>query len=121
MPGGENWKAFSTAVLGATLPLGAAADKLVWSKIREGVGGRVKVVVSGGSSLPSYLEDFFEMAGLRWELLSLMYIYIYFQKTKNLTRLTSTMRARYNQIVTCNKIRIKMNTLSFCVFVPENH
>lgn len=53
-------------MLGATLPLGAAADKLVWSKIREGVGGRVKVIVSGGSSLPSFLEDFFEMAGLRY-------------------------------------------------------
>lgn len=51
--------------MGLTLPLTLAAEKLVWGKIREGVGGRVKVVVSGGSSLPSYLEDFFEMAGLR--------------------------------------------------------
>ncbi|CAN0133018.1 unnamed protein product, partial [Discosporangium mesarthrocarpum] len=46
-------------------PLSLAADKLVWSKIREGVGGRVKVVVSGGSSLATYLEDFFDMAKVR--------------------------------------------------------
>ena len=48
-----------------TTPLRVAADKLVWGKIREGVGGRIKVVVSGGSSLPTFLEDFFEMAGVR--------------------------------------------------------
>lgn len=51
--------------MGLTLPLKLAAEKLVWAKIRDGVGGRVKVVVSGGSSLPSFLEDFFEMAGVR--------------------------------------------------------
>ncbi|CAN0047036.1 unnamed protein product [Sphacelaria rigidula] len=51
--------------MGLTSPLKVAADKLVWSKIQEGVGGRIKIVVSGGSSLPSFLEDFFEMAGIR--------------------------------------------------------
>ncbi|CAM9480284.1 unnamed protein product [Hapterophycus canaliculatus] len=59
------WQALSAAVMGMTLPLKLVAEKLVWGKIREGVGGRVKVVVSGGSSLPSFLEDFFEMAGVR--------------------------------------------------------
>lgn len=58
-------QALSAVVMGATLPLKLAAEKLVWGKIRDGVGGRVKVVVSGGSSLPSFLEDFFEMAGVR--------------------------------------------------------
>ncbi|CAN0310844.1 unnamed protein product [Pylaiella littoralis] len=58
-------KALSAVVMGLTLPLKLAAEKLVWGKIRDGVGGRVKVVVSGGSSLPSFLEDFFEMAGIR--------------------------------------------------------
>eukprot|EP00953_Heterococcus_sp_UTEX-ZZ885_P008152 4892-Heterococcus_DN1.PRE.1 len=38
-------------------------DKLVWSKVRDGKGGRVKVIVSGGSSLAEHLEDFFEMVG----------------------------------------------------------
>ncbi|CBJ32681.1 long chain acyl-CoA synthetase [Ectocarpus siliculosus] len=58
-------KALSAVLMGVTLPLKLAAEKLVWGKIRDGVGGRVKVVVSGGSSLPSFLEDFFEMAGVR--------------------------------------------------------
>eukprot|EP00752_Nemacystus_decipiens_P009084 g8111.t1 len=58
-------RALSAAVMGVTLPLKLVAEKLVWAKIRDGVGGRVKVVVSGGSSLPSFLEDFFEMAGVR--------------------------------------------------------
>eukprot|EP00904_Undaria_pinnatifida_P007397 jgi/Undpi1/3788/HiC_scaffold_16.g07157.m1 len=57
--------AASGAVMLLTTPLRVAADKLVWGKIREGVGGRIKVVVSGGSSLPTFLEDFFEMAGVR--------------------------------------------------------
>ena len=42
---------------------------------------------------------------------------VYFQKTKNFTSFSSTVRARYNQIVICNKIRIKINTLSFYVFI----
>lgn len=58
-------QALSAMVMGLTLPLKLAAEKLVWAKIRDGVGGRIKVVVSGGSSLPSFLEDFFEMAGIR--------------------------------------------------------
>lgn len=32
---------------------------------RDGVGGRLKVIVSGGSSLPLHIEHFFDMAGLR--------------------------------------------------------
>jgi long-chain acyl-CoA synthetase len=39
------------------------ADKLVWSKVRDGMGGRVKVIVCGGSSLALHLEDFFDMIG----------------------------------------------------------
>ena len=42
---------------------------------------------------------------------------VYFQKTKNFTSFSSTVRARYNQIGICNKIRIKINTLSFYVFI----
>lgn len=61
--------------MGLTLPLKLAADKLVWGKIREGVGGRIKIVASGGSSLPSFLEDFFEMAGITCVL---CYIRVYF-------------------------------------------
>jgi long-chain acyl-CoA synthetase len=42
-------------------PFAAIGDKLVWSKVREGLGGRIKVLVAGGSSMPLVLEDFFEM------------------------------------------------------------
>ena len=44
------------------VPLYNLATKLVWSKIREGTGGRLKVSVCGGGTLPMYLEDFFECA-----------------------------------------------------------
>ncbi|CAM9491551.1 unnamed protein product, partial [Phaeothamnion confervicola] len=55
----------ATALLVITWPFVRLADKLVWSKIRSGMGDRIKIIVSGGSSLPSHLEDFFEMAGQR--------------------------------------------------------
>ena len=42
-------------------PFAAVGDKLVWSKVRDGLGGRIKVLVAGGSSMPMVLEDFFEM------------------------------------------------------------
>uniref|UniRef100_I2CP03 Long-chain acyl-CoA synthetase n=1 Tax=Nannochloropsis gaditana (strain CCMP526) TaxID=1093141 RepID=I2CP03_NANGC len=42
-------------------PLAAVGDKLVWSKVRAGLGGRIKVLVAGGSSMPLVLEDFFEL------------------------------------------------------------
>uniref|UniRef100_A0A7S4DTQ0 AMP-dependent synthetase/ligase domain-containing protein n=2 Tax=Lotharella globosa TaxID=91324 RepID=A0A7S4DTQ0_9EUKA len=45
-----------------TTPLYWISDKLVWSKIRNGLGGRVKVAISGGSALPMYVEDFFDLA-----------------------------------------------------------
>ncbi|NDJ19581.1 AMP-dependent synthetase/ligase [Myxacorys almedinensis] len=39
-------------------------DKLVYRKIREGVGGSLKFVVSGGGSIADHLEDFFEIVGI---------------------------------------------------------
>jgi long-chain acyl-CoA synthetase len=36
-------------------------DKLVYNKIREATGGEFKLVVSGGGSIPDYLEDFYEI------------------------------------------------------------
>jgi long-chain acyl-CoA synthetase len=56
-------KLLATAVSAGVGPLAAAAEKLVWSKVREGLGGRIKVLVSGGSLLPGFLEDFFQMIG----------------------------------------------------------
>lgn len=44
------------------MPLYALANKLVWSKIRQGTGGRLRMCMSGGGSIAGYLEDFFECA-----------------------------------------------------------
>jgi len=43
-------------------PLYFLSDILIWSKIRNGLGGRIKIAISGGSALPMYVEDFFELA-----------------------------------------------------------
>ncbi|MBI5470810.1 MAG: long-chain fatty acid--CoA ligase [Ignavibacteriae bacterium] len=42
----------------------AIADKLVLSKIREKLGGRMKFMVSGGAALPKEFGDFFEAIGI---------------------------------------------------------
>eukprot|EP00667_Euglena_gracilis_P001825 EG_transcript_1826 len=47
-----------------TYPLVCVADVLVFKKIREATGGRVKAAACGGASLPMHLEDFYEMAGI---------------------------------------------------------
>ncbi|MBW4622801.1 MAG: AMP-binding protein [Cyanosarcina radialis HA8281-LM2] len=52
------WKAF---VLD---PIHKLGDKLVYQKVRDGVGGQLKFVVSGGASIAQYLEDFFEIVGI---------------------------------------------------------
>ncbi len=40
------------------------ADKLIYSKLREGLGGKLRFVVSGGAPLEPLLADFFKRAGL---------------------------------------------------------
>lgn len=39
-------------------------DRLVYRKIREGIGGNFQFIVSGGGSIADYLEDFFELIGV---------------------------------------------------------
>ncbi len=39
-------------------------DRLVYAKIREGIGGNFQFIVSGGGSIADYLEDFFELIGV---------------------------------------------------------
>lgn len=46
-------------------PLKKVADMLVWSRVLQSTGGRIKVLVSGGSHLPLFLDEFFAAVGLR--------------------------------------------------------
>jgi long-chain acyl-CoA synthetase len=41
------------------------ADKLVLSKVREGLGGRVRFCISGGAPLPIFVNEFFHSIGVR--------------------------------------------------------
>ena len=41
------------------------ADKLVFSKLREKTGGKLRFFISGGAALPMYLGKFFEAAGIK--------------------------------------------------------
>jgi long-chain acyl-CoA synthetase len=43
----------------------AIADKLIFNKLKDRTGGRVRLFVSGGAALPSEIGSFFEAAGLR--------------------------------------------------------
>ncbi len=43
----------------------AAADRLVLSKVREGLGGRVRFCISGGAPLAMFLNEFFHSMGVR--------------------------------------------------------
>lgn len=45
-------------------PVHAIAGKLVYGKVREATGGKLKYVISGGGSLATHLENFFEIVGL---------------------------------------------------------
>ncbi len=50
---------------GALVSLKAAiADKLVFSKIRAGLGGRIRYVVSGSAPLPADIAEFFQAVGV---------------------------------------------------------
>jgi long-chain acyl-CoA synthetase len=43
----------------------AVADRLVFSKIRDGVGGRIRYLISGSAPLPVGIAEFFHGIGLR--------------------------------------------------------
>jgi long-chain acyl-CoA synthetase len=43
----------------------ALADRLVLSKVREGLGGRVRFCISGGAPLPPFVNEFFHSIGVR--------------------------------------------------------
>ena len=45
-------------------PIYQIGDRIVFSKIREAMGGKVDYLVSGGGSIADYLEDFYEVVGI---------------------------------------------------------
>lgn len=66
LPGSQrSWAQLAAAALMSVLlrPLHMLASKLVYSKIREALGIR-KTVISGGGSLATHLDDFYEAVGV---------------------------------------------------------
>jgi long-chain acyl-CoA synthetase len=55
----------SRALVIALKPINAVGDKLVWRKVKDGFGGNIKLIISGGSALPGSLETFYEASGLK--------------------------------------------------------
>jgi long-chain acyl-CoA synthetase len=55
----------SRMLVAALAPVNVVGDKLVWSKVKAGFGGKVKTIISGGSALAGWLEEFYETAGFR--------------------------------------------------------
>jgi long-chain acyl-CoA synthetase len=45
-------------------PLHQLGDRLIYQKVREGTGGNLKTLVSGGGSLAKHLDDFYEIVGI---------------------------------------------------------
>lgn len=62
--GSEGNKLISSLIVAALAPLNAVGDKLVWSKVQDGFGGKNRVIISGGSALAGSLETFYENCGL---------------------------------------------------------
>jgi len=48
----------------ALLPFHILGQKLVYAKVREATGGRIKQVISGGGALPRHIDNFFEIIGV---------------------------------------------------------
>ena len=46
------------------LPAHLLGDKIVYQKVRQAVGGKVKTFVSGGGSLAKHLDDFYEVVNI---------------------------------------------------------
>jgi long-chain acyl-CoA synthetase len=57
-------KSKSKAIVASLAPVNALGDKLVWSKVKDGFGGNVKVIIAGGSALAGSLETFYETCGI---------------------------------------------------------
>lgn len=47
-----------------TFPSHFLCDRLLYKKIRRSLGGRVRIIVSGGGALPAHVDEFFNRAGV---------------------------------------------------------
>ena len=54
----------SSLIVKALAPLNFVGNKLVWSKVQDGFGGRQRSIISGGSALAGSLETFYENCGI---------------------------------------------------------
>lgn len=57
-------RALAAIAAPALAPLHAIADRLVYRVVRRATGGSLRVALSGGGSLPSRVEEFFDAAGI---------------------------------------------------------
>jgi long-chain acyl-CoA synthetase len=48
----------------ALFPFHVLGERLVYRKVREATGGRIKQMFSGGGALPKHVDDFFEIIGV---------------------------------------------------------
>lgn len=56
---------FTASIQASVLaPLHAVGEKLVYAKVREATGGKIKQMVSGGGALPRHIDTFFEIVGV---------------------------------------------------------
>ncbi len=60
----QSEKLLATLKSWVLLPLHTVGEKIVYQKIRQATGGRLKFAVSGGGSLAMHLENFFEIVGI---------------------------------------------------------
>jgi len=60
----EPWRAYGKDVSAGVKVRWAIADRLVYSKIRAGIGGRMRVFYSGGAPLAKELAEFFWSVGV---------------------------------------------------------
>lgn len=57
---------FAAKSIALTLfPFHALGEKLVYGKVREATGGKIKQVISGGGALPRHIDTFFEIIGVQ--------------------------------------------------------
>jgi long-chain acyl-CoA synthetase len=61
----DSWHVYRSQMLSILLtPLHSVGNKIIWRKVQDGFGGRVKVIICGGSALASSLDTFYEICGV---------------------------------------------------------